>query len=98
MSRGVLPDESTGFVKSAEQPAVKSLIYLSPATLHGVVFNFFVCGRETRGIRCGPLHRRTGPPPTPRAFARGMTNGPGLNSARGGGAMGCRLAGSVVSC
>jgi hypothetical protein len=31
--------------------------------------------------------RRAGPPPAPRAFAQGMTNGPDLNSARGGGAM-----------
>jgi hypothetical protein len=38
MSTGVLPDESNGFVKSADEPPIKPLIYLPPATVHGVVF------------------------------------------------------------
>jgi hypothetical protein len=97
-----LPDKSNGFAKSVEEQPDKPLIYLPPATVHGVVFEVLFAAAKLGQVKfgqvkfgkvkfgevaCGLQHSRTGPPPAPRAFARGVTNGPALNSARGGGAM-----------
>src|SRR3954463_11696090 len=83
MSTGVLPDESNGFVKSADEPTRQTIDLSTTGYCAWGCFRGFVCGRQTWDVACGLQHGRTGPPPAPRAFAQGVTNGPGLNSSRG---------------
>ncbi|WP_155809836.1 hypothetical protein [Bradyrhizobium sp. URHA0013] len=53
MSTGVLPDESNGFVKSADEPPIKPLIYLPPATVHGVVFEVLFAAAKPGTLLAG---------------------------------------------
>jgi hypothetical protein len=53
MSSGVLPDESNDFVKSADMPPVKPLIYLRPATVHGVVFEVLFAAAKPGTLLAG---------------------------------------------
>ncbi|MCK1402789.1 hypothetical protein IVB45_23110 [Bradyrhizobium sp. 4] len=53
MSTGVLSDESNGFVKSADEPPIKPLIYLPPATVHGVVFEVLFAAAKRGTLLAG---------------------------------------------
>ncbi|MET4603453.1 hypothetical protein ABIB90_002931 [Bradyrhizobium sp. JR4.1] len=53
MSTGVLPGESNCFVKSADEPPVKPLIYLPPATVHGVVFEVLFAAAKPGTLLAG---------------------------------------------
>jgi hypothetical protein len=53
MSTGVWPDKSNGFVKSADEPPVKPLIYLASATVHGVVFEVLFAAAKPGTLLAG---------------------------------------------